>query len=121
MNNYIIFQNYGNRFKRNNFYSTFKYYFGFIGFEAFVWIIGLVYLAFFSPINQAHFTICPLANMGFKYCPGCGLGLSITELFHGHFIQSFNSHPLGIFAVVVIFYRVFSLIKKNISNKKAKA
>ena len=93
-----------------------------IGFEALIWISGLVYLGFFSPSDQTHFTICPLANAGIDFCPGCGLGHSITLFFHGKFIQSFNVHPLGFFALIIIIHRIYSLVKLNIINsKKAKA
>ena len=93
-----------------------------IGFEALIWISGLTYLVFFSPLDQTHFTICPLANAGIDFCPGCGLGHSITLFFHGKFIQSFNVHPLGFFALIIIIHRIYSLVKLNIINsKKAKA
>ncbi len=108
--------------KRYRFYIFLKKYFKFIGFESLIWISGLIYLAFFSPIDQTHFTICPLANMGFNFCPGCGLGHSITQLFHGNFVESFNTHPLGLFALIIILYRIYTLLKTNIINiKKAKA
>ena len=104
------------------FYTKVKKYLSIIGFESIVWISGLVYLAFFSPITQSHFTICPLANMGVDFCPGCGLGHSITLIFHGYFAESFNTHPLGFFAAAIIFYRIFTLIKTNlIKSKKAEA
>jgi hypothetical protein len=84
-----------------------------LGFEASVWIVGLLYLAFIHSPGEAHFSICPLANIGVDFCPGCGLGNSITYLFNGDFVSSFNSHPLGIFALIVISKRIFSLIKNN--------
>ncbi|MFZ2323065.1 MAG: DUF2752 domain-containing protein [Ignavibacteriaceae bacterium] len=103
-------------------YFILKNYFKIVGLEATIWIIGLLYLAFFSPIDQTHFTICPLKNAGIDFCPGCGLGHSITQIFHGNFIQSLNTHPLGFFAISVITHRIYFLIKKNIINiKKAKA
>lgn len=108
--------------KRYRFYIFLKKYFKFIGFESLIWIAGLIYLAFFSPIDQTHFTICPLANMGLDFCPGCGLGHSITQLFHGNFVDSFNTHPLGLFALIIILYRIYTLLKTNFINiKKAKA
>lgn len=108
--------------QKKNSISNIKKYFDLIGFEALIWITGLIYLAFLSPVDQTHFTICPLANAGFEYCPGCGLGHSITQFFHGKFIQSFNTHPLGFFALIIIIYRTFTIIKNNITNfKKAKA
>jgi len=108
--------------KRFRFYIFLKKYFKFIGFEALIWISGLVYLAFFSSMYQTHFTICPLANLGFDFCPGCGLGHSITQFFHGNFVDSFNTHPLGFFALIIILYRTYTLLKTNFINiKKAKA
>jgi hypothetical protein len=80
--------------------------------EAYIWIAGLITLAFLTP-DESHFTLCPLANMGFEYCPGCGLGKSISFLFHGHIMESFNAHPLGIFAVGVLVFRIFSLCKQS--------
>lgn len=84
-----------------------------IGLEALIWITGLIYLIFLNSPEQSHFTICPIANLGFEFCPGCGLGNSISYLFNGDFVSSFQSHPLGIFAVIVISIRIFSLIKIN--------
>jgi Protein of unknown function (DUF2752) len=85
----------------------------YIGFEALVWMIGFAYLIFVHSPGETHFTICPLANLGFKYCPGCGLGNSISYIFKGDFIASFHSHPLGIFAFLIITLRVITIIKNN--------
>jgi hypothetical protein len=107
------------KFRFNN---TIKKYFKIIGLEAFTWISGLIYLAFFSPVAQTHFTICPIKNMEFDFCPGCGLGHSITQIFHGYFIESFHTHPLGFFALIVIAFRIFTLLKTNINHfNKAQA
>jgi hypothetical protein len=84
-----------------------------IGIEATVWILGLFYLALINSPGTTHFTICPLSNLGFKYCPGCGLGNSISYLFKGDLISSFHSHPLGIFAFIVIALRIISIINNN--------
>ncbi len=75
--------------------------------EALIWILGLAALAFYDPVNDTHFSLCPLDNLGFSFCPGCGLGRSISHLFRGDFILSFNTHPLGIFAVLILLHRVF--------------
>lgn len=115
-------KNYNAALQKQKSFSKLKKYFNLIGFEALIWITGLIYLASFSPLDKAHFTICPLTNAGFEYCPGCGLGHSITQLFNGQLIQSFQTHPLGFFALIVIIFRIFTLIKNNITNyKKAKA
>jgi hypothetical protein len=77
-------------------------------FEALIWIGALVFLAFTSP-ESSHFTLCPLAAAGFEFCPGCGLGRAVSLLLHGYPVESWNAHPLGIFAVIVLLIRVFKL------------
>lgn len=79
--------------------------------EAVVWLVGLTILALLDPHGHDHFTICPLAHLGFEFCPGCGLGRSISLLFHGMPIASFKAHPLGFFAVAVLVHRIYSLTK----------
>ena len=84
-----------------------------LGFEALIWILGLIYLALINSSEATHFTICPLSNIGFKYCPGCGLGNSISYLFRGDFTSSFRTHPLGIFTLVTIIFRIITIINNN--------
>jgi len=87
-----------------------------IGFEAAVWITGLAYLAFIHIPGETHFTICPIKNLGFDFCPGCGLGNSVSYIFHGDIYNSFLTHPLGLFALIVLAYRIIYLIKNNWSR-----
>ena len=82
--------------------------------EAVVWVVGLVILASLDPHAPEHYTICPLASAGFDFCPGCGLGRSITLLFHGMPAASFEAHPLGPFAIVVLIHRIYSLTKTTL-------
>ena len=100
-----------------NFLQTFKKamvsLYRLVSLEGLIWISALIYLAFFNNPAEAHFTICPLSNLGFEYCPGCGLGSSISKLFRGEFSQSFGTHLLAIPALLIILYRIFSLIKSN--------
>jgi len=84
-----------------------------IGFEALVWILGLFYLAFINSPDATHFTVCPLANLGIGFCPGCGLGNSISYLIRGELISSIHTHPLGIFALIIITARIISIIYNN--------
>lgn len=84
-----------------------------IGFEALVWIVSLFYLAFIHFPGGTHITICPLANLGIEFCPGCGLGNSISYLFRFDIVSSFNTHPLGIFALIVLTLRIINIIKNN--------
>jgi Protein of unknown function (DUF2752) len=78
--------------------------------EAFIWIAGLAILYFVHIGENNHFTICPLKNLGFDFCPGCGLGTSIHYLLHFDFVQSFHAHPLGIFAFIVLVHRILVLL-----------
>ncbi len=89
-----------------------------IGVEGFIWIASLFYFAFFVNPYEVHFTICPLSNLGFDHCPGCGLGNSIALIFRGDFNQSFSTHILGIPALLIILHRIFSIIKFNFRKEK---
>lgn len=84
--------------------------------EAIIWIGALIALAFYHPVPGTHFTLCPLANIGFRYCPGCGLGRSISYILHGDFQLSWKTHPLGVFAVVILGNRIVSLFRTYLSD-----
>lgn len=84
--------------------------------EAVVWILGLMILIFISPGSGSHFTFCVFNNIGLDFCPGCGLGKSISFLFRGDITASFDSHPLGLIAIAILSFRVYSLIKKQIQK-----
>lgn len=76
-------------------------------------------LLYCSRPGTHHFTLCPLANMGFDWCPGCGLGRSIALLLHGEVEASLATHWLGIPALLVLMHRVYILIKQQrfLTNK----
>lgn len=81
-----------------------------IPFEAVIWLAALIVLTCYVP-TENHFTLCPLSNLGFDFCPGCGLGHSISLLLHGKIRESFDAHPLGIFAFIVLSFRILQLSK----------
>ncbi len=87
-----------------------------IGVEALIWMAALIFLALTAPVETAHFTICPFSALGIDFCPGCGLGRSVSYVLHGEITNSLSAHPLGIFALIVLFTRIISLIKMNWSN-----
>ena len=87
-----------------------------IGVEATIWIAAIIFLALIEPAESTHFTICPFSAIGIDFCPGCGLGRSVSYILHGDFSTSLAVHPLGIFAFIVLTTRVISLIKINWSN-----
>lgn len=86
--------------------------------EALFWSAGLVYLLFINPYQATHVTFCPYKNLGIEFCPGCGLGKSIAFFYHGDFLHSLQTHPLGIIAFVIILVRVVYLIKNKYFNNK---
>lgn len=93
--------------------NTIKKYFSI---ELLFWIIALIYLALVNP-TQEHFSFCILKQFGISWCPGCGIGHSISYLLHGNIIKSFDTHVLGTFALLVIVYRIVRLILNNKINK----
>ena len=84
--------------------------------ELVFWILALVLLATADP-HAHHFSFCPLANLGVDWCPGCGLGRSISAIFNGEVRESLNFHWFGTPALMVIGYRIVTLsiltIKRN--------
>ena len=86
--------------------------------EALFWSIGLVYLLSINPYQTSHVTLCPYKNLGIEFCPGCGLGRSISFFYHGDFLHSLQAHPLGIIAFVIILVRIVHLVRKKYFNNK---
>ena len=78
--------------------------------ELIFWVFALVIL-FFMPVDESHFSLCPLGAMGIETCPGCGIGHSIHYILHLDPGQAWVEHKLGIFAVAVILYRIFKLLR----------
>ncbi len=81
--------------------------------EALIWLSGLLLMAFSNPYESNHYSLCLIKNSGLGFCPGCGLGHSIGYLARGELLQSFKSHPLGIFAIIILSYRIFQIFKHN--------
>jgi hypothetical protein len=87
--------------------------------ELITWVVILILLMVSNPENHA-FSLCPLDNLGFEYCPGCGLGRSCMHALNGNIVDSFINHPLGIFAIFIIFFRILTLTKTAIKHKTFK-
>lgn len=83
--------------------------------ELFFWISALIYLFAMVPADS-HFTLCPLSNLGFSFCPGCGIGHAIHYVMWFNFSASFAAHPLGIPAMIIIFYRIIDLLLKRFKS-----
>lgn len=87
-------------------------------FELACWIIALAALGLMHPGDQYHFSLCIFKMVGIDFCPGCGLGHSISYLLRGNLQASFSCHPLGIFAVAIIIYRIYKLLQHHFTSKK---
>jgi len=86
-------------------------------FELFIWITALILLAFSTP-GASHFTLCPLANLGITWCPGCGLGRAITHVFHGEIKQALGLHWFVFPALAILLFRIAQLSKQFILSLK---
>ena len=78
-------------------------------FELLFWIAALVALAFSNPAQASQYSLCPLKLMGITWCPGCGIGHAIAWLFRGDIKNSFHAHWLGLPALLIIAYRIYTL------------
>ena len=86
--------------------------------EALIWILALIYLFFVN--TELHYSFCLFKNLGIDFCPGCGLGRSIHYLMHFELMKSINTHPLGIFAFVILLHRIITLLIPSFQNTKLK-
>ena len=77
-------------------------------FELVFWVAGLIAL-FLLPEKATAFSLCPSRLLGLGHCPGCGIGHAIHYALHLQLSLSFQHHPLGIFAVIIIFIRIKQL------------
>ncbi len=91
-----------------------KYNFRLAHLEAYFWFMALLSMALTTPTHETHFTFCIFKLLGIDFCLGCGLGHAIIFLFHGDFVESWNSHPLAILAVVVLLHRIYKILKNDI-------
>ena len=87
-----------------------KYFF--LHFEWIVLMTGLLLMIFLDPFSQAE-SICPAKRLNLQFCPGCGLGRSISQLFRGEFVTSIQTHPAGILATMIIPARIGKIFYRN--------
>lgn len=91
-----------------------------IDIESLIWLTAFLYLALINPYEPKHFTLCLFRLVGIENCPGCGLGKSISMIFHGDFVGSLKSHPLGIPALILIVGRIYKLIRNTTKKRSLK-
>lgn len=93
--------------------AGFRTYF-FSWLECGAWSSGLIGLALVNPSGETHFNLCLFKWIGLTFCPGCGLGHAVSWFFHGDIQRSLQAHPLGIFALIILLYRIFTLTRINL-------
>lgn len=84
--------------------------------EAWMWMFGLLFLACVTPSGDPHYSLCLFKNLGISFCPGCGLGRSISFLLHGQVLQSIHAHPLGIIALAILMRRIVVLFRYSFTS-----
>jgi hypothetical protein len=79
--------------------------------EPFLWLAALAALALMDPSSGNGISICPLHNLGITWCPGCGLGRSVSLFLRGDIPGSFRAHILGMPAAAILVCRAASMLK----------
>lgn len=85
-------------------------------FEIIAFSVGLLLMALMDPYTTTGPGLCLLENMNFPYCPGDGLGHSISFIFRGDFSNALQSNVLGPFALITLLGRIFYLFSQNYLN-----
>lgn len=81
--------------------------------EPFIWTAALLLLFFMDPSKEGA-SFCVFKLVGFKSCPGCGIGHAIHHALHLNFQRSVQEHILGIPGTIAILYAIFkSFINLN--------
>jgi hypothetical protein len=78
---------------------------------------GLLLLALMDPHTASGPGLCLLENLGFQYCPGDGLGHSISFIFRGDIDNALNANILGPFALIILIGRILYLFSQNYLNR----
>jgi hypothetical protein len=81
--------------------------------EATCWVLGMLALVLMDPAGAHLFSLCPLSWVLEAGCPGCGLGHSIAFLFRGDWRASWEEHPLGMPALLILGWRIVILLRQH--------
>lgn len=85
--------------------------------EWFVFSAGLVLLALMSPENTGT-SLCFFDWIGIDYCPGEGLGHSVSYTFRGNFEAALQAHFAGPAAVFILSGRIIYIWKELYQESK---
>ncbi|WP_214459089.1 DUF2752 domain-containing protein [Flavihumibacter fluvii] len=81
--------------------------------ELLIWIAALLWIYFGINPAEKQTSFCTFHWLGFTVCPGCGIGRSMHAALHGQWGISWEYHWFGLPALLIIFFRVISLITTN--------
>lgn len=70
-----------------------------------VFSMGLVALAAMDPAN-AGISFCIFEQLGIDFCPGEGLGHSISYTFRAEFEAALKAHLMGPLAIIILGMRI---------------
>ncbi|MEQ9265320.1 MAG: DUF2752 domain-containing protein [Balneolaceae bacterium] len=79
-------------------------------FEWMAFLTGLILMASMSP-SDTGLSFCLFERLGVSFCPGEGLGHSISYLFRGEFNEALQANLMGPFAVLILGLRIGSIWK----------
>lgn len=86
--------------------------------EAWIWVVALIGVLFIDPHGgEEHFSLCLFSQLGFSWCPGCGLGRSMALFLSGDLSGAFHMHWLGIPAFFLLLHRTIHLFRKSFKTK----
>ncbi|HNQ60593.1 MAG TPA: DUF2752 domain-containing protein [Bacteroidales bacterium] len=82
--------------------------------EGFIWIFALGGMMISPVTSEQHFTFCPFYHLGFRHCPGCGIGRSMILALHGRIEESLMMHPLGLIAIIILIIRTIEIFSSKL-------
>lgn len=89
-------------------------------FEAIAFTTGLLLLGMMNPDTATGPGFCILEQLGVSFCPGDGLGHSISYIFRGDISNALQANVLGPFALLILGSRSIHVFYKNHVNHSKK-
>ena len=83
--------------------------------EAAFWLTAIAAMAISNPAVQEHYSLCLFNYFGIDHCWGCRMGHAIGWIFRANIGASWQSHPLAIPALATLCYRIYTLLKEDIT------
>jgi len=81
--------------------------------------LGIFYFAI-NPTSFAYTPKCPFHTLTGFHCPGCGSQRALHQILHGNIWEGLKHNFLILLAVILIGYRIFTLVVNNDSGKGSK-